>query len=117
MVDESQSEVASKVIERMRSSLPSPPQFSDKLEERAYLKFRLAQALRIFGRRGYDEGVAGHITVRVGLHYPAVRDISLKRTFLGSHPTRLLLGQPTGELSSSNGRLLSGEIPTDHSFS
>ncbi|KAK1223079.1 hypothetical protein PQX77_014078, partial [Marasmius sp. AFHP31] len=39
----SQTEVASKVMERMRSSLPKPPQFSDKLEERAYLKFRLAQ--------------------------------------------------------------------------
>ncbi|KAJ8083361.1 hypothetical protein PM082_009233 [Marasmius tenuissimus] len=63
-VNGSQTEIASKVMERMRSSLPKPPQFSDKLEERAYLKFRLAQALRIFGKRGYDEGVAGHITVR-----------------------------------------------------
>ncbi|KAF7348869.1 Aldolase-II domain-containing protein [Mycena venus] len=43
---------------------PRPPVFSSKLEEREFLKFRLAQALRIFGNRGYDEGVAGHITVR-----------------------------------------------------
>ncbi|KAJ7754150.1 class II aldolase/adducin domain-containing protein [Mycena maculata] len=43
---------------------PAPPVFSTKLEEREFLKFRLAQALRIFGNRGYDEGVAGHITVR-----------------------------------------------------
>ncbi|KAJ7500826.1 class II aldolase/adducin domain-containing protein [Mycena galericulata] len=43
---------------------PGPPVFATKLEEREFLKFRLAQALRIFGNRGYDEGVAGHITVR-----------------------------------------------------
>ncbi|KAJ7732934.1 class II aldolase/adducin domain-containing protein [Mycena maculata] len=43
---------------------PTPPVFTSKLEEREFLKFRLAQALRIFGNRGYDEGVAGHITVR-----------------------------------------------------
>ena len=50
---------------RSRTAFPRPPQFDDKLEERAYLKFRLAQAFRIFGKLGYDEGVAGHITVRV----------------------------------------------------
>ncbi|KAI0928899.1 hypothetical protein AcW2_004760 [Taiwanofungus camphoratus] len=45
-------------------AFPSPPKFSSKLEEREFLKFRLAQALRIFGHLGYDEGVAGHISVR-----------------------------------------------------
>lgn len=33
-------------------------------EERRYRKQRLAAAFRIFGRLGFDEGVAGHITVR-----------------------------------------------------
>ncbi|KAJ7705132.1 class II aldolase/adducin domain-containing protein [Mycena metata] len=47
-----------------RGKPPSPPMFENKLEEREFLKFRLAQALRIFGNHGYDEGVAGHITVR-----------------------------------------------------
>ncbi|KAK0477356.1 arad-like aldolase/epimerase [Armillaria novae-zelandiae] len=46
------------------ASGPKPRVFEDKLEERAWRKFRLAQALRIFGNRGYDEGIAGHITVR-----------------------------------------------------
>ncbi|TBU35767.1 class II aldolase/adducin domain-containing protein [Dichomitus squalens] len=41
-----------------------PPQFTSKEQERAWLKFRLAQAFRLFGKFGYDEGVAGHITVR-----------------------------------------------------
>ena len=44
---------------------PQPPKFEDKLEEREYLKGRLAAAFRIFGQMGFDEGVAGHITVRV----------------------------------------------------
>ncbi|KAG1786915.1 class II aldolase/adducin domain-containing protein [Suillus plorans] len=44
--------------------IPAPPTFSDPLEHRAFLKFRLAQAYRIFAKYGYDEGVAGHITVR-----------------------------------------------------
>lgn len=45
-------------------NFPSPPKFTDKYEEREYLKGRLALAFRIFGKEGYDEGVAGHITVR-----------------------------------------------------
>ncbi|CAK5282459.1 unnamed protein product [Mycena citricolor] len=47
-----------------RGKAPRPPVFETKEEEREWIKFRLAQALRIFGNRGYDEGVAGHITVR-----------------------------------------------------
>lgn len=41
-----------------------PPKFDDKYEEREYLKGRLAAAFRIFGKYGFDEGVAGHITLR-----------------------------------------------------
>ncbi|KLO16765.1 arad-like aldolase/epimerase [Schizopora paradoxa] len=47
-----------------QTAFPQPRQFSNKLEERAFLKFRLAQAFRLFGEFGFDEGVAGHITVR-----------------------------------------------------
>lgn len=43
---------------------PRPPEFEDKYEEREYLKGRLAAALRIFGKLGFEEGVAGHITLR-----------------------------------------------------
>ncbi|KAJ7802613.1 class II aldolase/adducin domain-containing protein [Mycena olivaceomarginata] len=70
--------------------IPRPPVFTTKLEEREFLKFRLAQALRIL--RGYDEGVAGHITVRdpirpdcfwvnpFGLHFKLIQpsDLLLK---------------------------------------
>jgi len=45
-------------------SFPSPPTFEDPYEEREYIKGRLAAAFRIFGKYGFDEGVAGHITIR-----------------------------------------------------
>ena len=47
-----------------KNEFPSPPKFQDKYEEREYLKGRLAAAFRIFGKHGFDEGVAGHITLR-----------------------------------------------------
>ncbi|KAJ2981621.1 hypothetical protein NQ176_g1908 [Zarea fungicola] len=43
---------------------PTIPKFAHKCEEREYLKGRLALAFRIFGKLGFDEGVAGHITLR-----------------------------------------------------
>ncbi|WP_329062793.1 class II aldolase/adducin family protein [Amycolatopsis sp. NBC_01480] len=45
-------------------AVPPAPQFESVEEERRHRKQRLAGALRVFGRLGYDEGVAGHITVR-----------------------------------------------------
>lgn len=41
-----------------------PPQFDDARAERRHRKERLAAAFRLFGRFGFDEGVAGHITAR-----------------------------------------------------
>jgi ribulose-5-phosphate 4-epimerase/fuculose-1-phosphate aldolase len=42
----------------------SPPRFETLAEERRYRLSHLAGALRVFGRSGFGEGVAGHITVR-----------------------------------------------------
>ena len=42
----------------------SPPTFTDVDEERTHRKQRLAAAFRLFGRFGFSEGVAGHITAR-----------------------------------------------------
>ena len=44
--------------------LSGPPTFETVEEERLHRKQKLAGALRIFGRFGFGEGVAGHITVR-----------------------------------------------------
>ncbi|MBL1095422.1 class II aldolase/adducin family protein [Streptomyces coffeae] len=41
-----------------------PPQHTSPDDERRHRKERLAAALRLFGRYGYEEGVSGHITVR-----------------------------------------------------
>ncbi|KAI1323058.1 class II aldolase and Adducin domain-containing protein [Xylariaceae sp. FL0255] len=43
---------------------PRAPTFKDPLEERQYLKERLTLAFRLFAKNGFEEGVAGHITVR-----------------------------------------------------
>ncbi len=45
-------------------ALAGPPTFQTHEETRRYRKERLAAAFRLFARFGYDEGVAGHITVR-----------------------------------------------------
>ena len=49
------------------ASKPIPyaiPEFATVEEERLHRKQRLAAAFRLFGRFGFGEGVAGHITVR-----------------------------------------------------
>ena len=42
----------------------SYPEFNSLEEERLYRKQHLAAAYRVFADRGFDEGVAGHISVR-----------------------------------------------------
>jgi len=41
-----------------------PPTFNSVEEERLHRKQRLAAAFRLFGRFGFSEGIAGHITAR-----------------------------------------------------
>ena len=56
--------ISQRGAEAQMQKFPSPPRFTDKYEEREYLKGRLALAFRLFGKYGFDEGVAGHITLR-----------------------------------------------------
>ena len=51
-------------LTRKNTHLEVPPTFDDVAAERAHRKAKLAGALRIFGRLGFGEGVAGHMTVR-----------------------------------------------------
>ncbi len=65
--------------------LAGPPTFATVEEERRHRKVRLAAAFRLFGRFGFSEGVAGHITVRdperadwfwvnpFGMHFSQIR--------------------------------------------
>ncbi|WP_254567963.1 class II aldolase/adducin family protein [Oscillatoria sp. HE19RPO] len=48
----------------IKPGLPQPPTFDRLRDERLYRKQRLAAAFRLFAHFGFDEGVAGHITVR-----------------------------------------------------
>ena len=50
--------------ERTIEPLPSPPTFASVEDERRHRKERLAAAFRLFGKFGFEEGVAGHITAR-----------------------------------------------------
>ncbi|MEN9505975.1 MAG: hypothetical protein RI958_1901, partial [Actinomycetota bacterium] len=53
-----------RVLEPQQVGLDLPGPFASVEEERLHRKQKLAGALRIFGRVGFGEGVAGHITVR-----------------------------------------------------
>jgi ribulose-5-phosphate 4-epimerase/fuculose-1-phosphate aldolase len=48
--------------EQLRFAMP--PVHESVADERQYRKERLAGALRVFGRLGYEDGVSGHITAR-----------------------------------------------------
>ncbi|MEU5684785.1 class II aldolase/adducin family protein [Streptomyces venezuelae] len=49
-------------VERLQFAMP--PVHASVADERRHRKERLAGALRIFGRLGYEDGVSGHITAR-----------------------------------------------------
>ena len=65
--------------------VPSQPAEAPAEERQLQEKQRLAASFRIFARRGFDEGAAGHITVRdpvapdtfwvnpFGLHFSKIR--------------------------------------------
>ncbi|ODN80028.1 hypothetical protein L202_03890 [Cryptococcus amylolentus CBS 6039] len=85
---------------------PPPPTFTDKLEERAYIKERLALAYRVIAREHLCEGASGHLTSRdsvdpssfwvvpYGLHFSRVKASDLLlvshsgAVIAGGHPSR-----------------------------
>lgn len=74
-------------------TFPHPPKFETKLEEREYLKGRLAAAFRIFAKQGFDEGAAGHITLRVRLESHIVPTGYFLTLLIGSGRTSYHVGQ------------------------
>jgi len=91
--------------ETATTAFPRPRVFTDKLEERAFLKFRLAQAFRIFGHLGYDEGVAGHITVRDPIKTDCFWVNPFGMHFSLIQPEDLLLVSHKGEVLEESGPL------------
>ncbi|MEO1054299.1 MAG: class II aldolase/adducin family protein [Bacteroidota bacterium] len=89
-------------IEMLPANIPMPPQFASHEEERQYLKKKLTGAFRIFGKFGFSEGVAGHITVRD----PELKDHFWVNPFGMSfniiRPESLLLVNHQGEVVEGN---------------
>ena len=46
------------------SAFPRRPKFESLEDERLHRKQRLAAGFRLFGKFGFEEGIAGHITAR-----------------------------------------------------
>lgn len=52
------------ISDKQGRSLPGVPEFATPAAERLHRKQRLAAGFRLFSHFGFDEGIAGHITVR-----------------------------------------------------
>src|SRR5210317_1778397 len=83
-------------------------------EERQLRKERLAAALRLFGKFGFDEGVAGHITVRDPEHLDHFWVNPMGRSFKQMRVSDLLQVNHKGEVVHGKG-LLNGAAFTIHS--
>ena len=75
---------------------------------------KLAAALRLFGKFGFDEGVAGHITVRDPEHLDHFWVNPMGKSFKQMKVSDLLLVSHTGEVVEGEG-LLNGAAFTIHS--
>ncbi|TDG15206.1 class II aldolase/adducin family protein [Seongchinamella unica] len=83
-------------------------------EVRLDRKNKLAAALRLFGKFGFDEGVAGHITVRDPERLDHFWVNPMGRSFKQMRVSDLLLVSHTGEVVEGEG-LLNGAAFTIHS--
>ena len=105
---------ANSIVMNMDDSNSIIPQAESVEEVRQDRKNKLAAALRLFGKFGFDEGVAGHITVRD----PELTDHfwvnPMGRSFKQMKVSELLLVSHTGEVVEGNG-LLNGAAFTIHS--
>ncbi|WAQ84837.1 hypothetical protein PtA15_5A410 [Puccinia triticina] len=75
-----------------------PPTFSNKEEERKYKLGKLAAAFRIFAHHGFDEGVAGHLTLRDPILTDHFWVNPFGRAFSQMTVSDLLLINPQGEI-------------------
>lgn len=90
------------------------PVHPDLTQERLLRKQRLAAALRIFGRFGFDEGVAGHITVRDPIDTDTFWVNSMGRSFKMMRVSDLLRVSHEGKVLEGEG-MLNGAAFTIHS--
>lgn len=91
-----------------------PPVFESLEAERADRKNKLAAAYRLFGKFGFDEGVAGHITVRDPEHTDHFWVNPMGVSFKQIKVSDLLLVSHDGTVVEGEG-LLNGAAFTIHS--
>jgi ribulose-5-phosphate 4-epimerase/fuculose-1-phosphate aldolase len=91
-----------------------PGQDRSIADERQLRRERLAAALRVFGKFGFDEGVAGHITVRDPEHLDHFWVNPMGKSFKQIKVSDLLLVNHKGEVVEGQG-LLNGAAFTIHS--
>jgi ribulose-5-phosphate 4-epimerase/fuculose-1-phosphate aldolase len=91
-----------------------PPQFASPEAEREDRKRKLATAYRLFGKFGFDEGVAGHITVRDPILADHFWVNPMGVSFKQIKVSDLLLVNHTGEVVEGKG-LLNAAAFTIHS--
>lgn len=84
-------------------ALPAMPVFANPEQERQHVKQRQAAAFRLFSKFGFDEGIAGHITVRdpvlkdhfwvnpIGVHFSLIKASDLS---LVDHTGKVVQGRP-----------------------
>jgi ribulose-5-phosphate 4-epimerase/fuculose-1-phosphate aldolase len=90
------------------------PQIESVEDIRRDRKNKLAAALRLFGKFGFDEGVAGHITVRDPEQLDHFWVNPMGKSFKQIKASDLLLVSHTGDVVQGNG-LLNGAAFTIHS--
>lgn len=82
-----------------------PPTFASAQEERRERKRKLTAALRVFGKFGFDEGVAGHFTVRDPERTDHFWVNPFGRSFKQMRVSDLILVDHKGEIVEGNGPL------------
>ncbi|MDE0952213.1 MAG: class II aldolase/adducin family protein [Halioglobus sp.] len=107
-------ESVNSAVMNMNDSNSFAPQPQSVEEVRQDRKNKLAASLRLFGKFGFDEGVAGHITVRDPERLDHFWVNPMGRSFKQMTVSELLLVSHTGEVVEGNG-LLNGAAFTIHS--
>ena len=107
-------DVANEIVMNMDKAEDILAQPEDVVAIRVDRKNKLAAALRLFGKFGFDEGVAGHITVRDPEHTDHFWVNPMGKSFKQMKVSDLLLVNHKGEVVEGEG-LLNGAAFTIHS--
>lgn len=102
------------IVMNQTEAMVYPPVFESIEAERADMKRKLVAAYRLFGKFGFDEGVAGHITVRDPEHKDRLWVNPMGTSWKQIKVSDLLCVSHSGEVLEGTG-LLNGAAYTIHS--